>query len=67
MLISHNALSIAQRMVQEDGAQPGKGLNFLKAILYFGIAPIALFTVITGLVLLANTKKSKTSAIDQIL
>ena len=67
MLIIHNALSIVQRMVQEDGAQPGKGLNFLTAILYFVITPIALFAVITGFVLLANTKKSKSSAVDQIL
>ena len=63
MLISHNALSIAQRMVQEDGAQPGRGLSILKAIIYFGVAPVGLFLLITAGVLLSTVKKKKISVV----
>jgi hypothetical protein len=66
MLISQNAIAVVNRMAQEDGAQPGQGLTFIKAILYFGIVPLAMFAVITGLVLLTNAPKKKSSQLTSI-
>lgn len=66
MLISQSVLNLGHRMVQEDGAQPGQPLSILKAIIYFGVAPISLFLIITGGVLLTSVKKQKISAIDRI-
>ena len=53
-------------MAQEAGAQPGQGLSFMKAILYFGIAPIALFAGITFLTLLFTSPRKKKSQISSI-
>lgn len=66
MLINQNAIALVQRMTQEDGAQPGAGLSYLKAILYFGVVPVSLFLVITGLVLLFTSERKKSSQISKI-
>jgi len=44
---------------QEDGSMPGPGLTALQTVLYFVLAPIALFTVISFVVLLATADRSK--------
>ena len=67
MLINQNVLALGQKLVQEDGAQPGRGLSILKAIIYFGVAPVGLFLLITAGVLLSTVKKKKISvAVDRI-
>ena len=66
MLISQNAIALVNRMAQEDGAMPGEGLTFMKAILYFGIVPLAMFAGITALVLLVNAPKKKSSQLSSI-
>jgi hypothetical protein len=53
-------------MVQEDSAQPGAGLSYMKAILYFGIIPLGIFLGITGLVLLLTSDKKGNSQISSI-
>jgi len=49
--------AIVHRVNQEPGAMPGAGLKPLTAIAYFVGAPIALFVVISGLTLLATSRK----------
>ena len=66
MLISQNVFELVHRMAQEDGAQPGAGLTYMKAILYFGIAPLALFLGITALTLLFTSDRKKRSQISSI-
>ena len=66
MIISQSALSLVNRMAQEDGAQPGPALSALKAILYFVGAPFALFVGITLLTLLFTSPRKKNSQISSI-
>ena len=53
-------------MTQEAGAEPGPALSFLKAILYFGLIPAALFIGISLLVVLADSPRKKNSQISSI-
>jgi len=53
-------------MTQEAGAEPGPALSFLKAILYFGVIPVALFAGISLLVLLGDSPRKKNSQISSI-
>ena len=53
-------------MTQEAGAEPGPALSFLKAILYFGLIPAALFIGISFLVVLADSPRKKNSQISSI-
>ena len=66
MFLNQNVIALGHRMVQEDGAQPGVGLSFIKAILYFGVIPVGIFAVVTGLVLLTSSEKKKSSQISTI-
>ena len=47
---------------QEGGAQPGPALAASKAIIYFIGAPVALFAIITFVVLVASTDRKKSSS-----
>lgn len=53
-------------MTQEAGAEPGPALSYLKAILYFGVIPVALFVGISLLVLLSDSPRKKNSQISSI-
>ena len=53
-------------MTQEAGAETGPALSFLKAILYFGVIPVALFAGISLLVLLGDSPRKKNSQISSI-
>jgi thiosulfate reductase cytochrome b subunit len=53
-------------MAQEAGAEPGAPLSLLKAVLYFGVIPVALFTVITAFAILADSPRGKNSQISSI-
>lgn len=44
---------------QEDGSMPGKGLTVAQTLLYFVAAPMGLFLVIAGLVVIATADRSK--------
>lgn len=53
---------------QEDGAMPGKALTPLLAVLYFAIAPIALFLGISAIAYLGTAdRKAKRSDLTHIL
>lgn len=52
-------VTLAHQSSQEDGAMPGPGLTALQTILYFVVAPVALFLIITGAVLLGTRKSGK--------
>jgi hypothetical protein len=53
---------------QEDGAMPGKSLTPLMAVLYFAIAPIALFLGISAIAYLGTAdRKAKRSDLTHIL
>jgi hypothetical protein len=55
------------RIAQEGGSLPGKGLGLAKTFLYFVGAPVALFLVITGVVLLATaSRKGSKSSLTHI-
>jgi hypothetical protein len=49
-------------LTQEGGANPGPALGMAKAIVYFVGAPIALFAVISFVVLLASADRKKSSS-----
>jgi thiosulfate reductase cytochrome b subunit len=53
-------------MAQEAGAEPGAPLSLLKAVLYFGVIPVALFIVITAFAILADSPRRKNSQISSI-
>ena len=53
-------------MAQEAGAQPGQGLSFMKAIIYFGVIPVALFVGISLLAILSDLPRKKSSQISSI-
>ena len=59
-------IALGNRMVQEDGAQPGEPLSFIKAIIYFGVIPVGIFLGITGLVLLFTSERKKSSQLTTI-
>jgi hypothetical protein len=71
MLINHlhNLASASFHMInQEDGAMPGKALTPLLAVLYFAIAPIALFLGISAIAYLGTAdRKAKRSDLTHIL
>jgi hypothetical protein len=53
---------------QEDGSMPGKGLTPIMAVLYFIVAPIALFLLISGIAYLGTAdRKAKSSDLTHIL
>jgi hypothetical protein len=47
---------------QEGGAHPGPALATSKAIIYFVGAPLALFAIITFVVVIATTDRKKSSS-----
>jgi hypothetical protein len=53
-------------MAQEAGAEPGAPLSMLKAILYFGVIPVALFGAITAFAILADSPRRKNSQLTSI-
>jgi hypothetical protein len=57
MSLVHNLASGFHLINQEPGANPGSPLNALTAILYFVGAPLALFAIISSVVLLLTAKK----------
>jgi hypothetical protein len=58
-MILHLLPTLLHLSNQEDGSMPGPGLTALQTVLYFVLAPIALFTVISIVVLLATADRSK--------
>ncbi|GAA2040314.1 hypothetical protein GCM10009757_01810 [Streptomyces cheonanensis] len=48
---------LAQAAHREDGDDPGPGLSAIETLGLFVAAPIALFALITGLVILGDRKK----------
>ncbi|CAL9526246.1 hypothetical protein SUDANB171_03922 [Streptomyces sp. enrichment culture] len=47
----------AQALTREDGDDPGSGLSVIETLGLFVAAPIVLFVVIAGLVILGEKKK----------
>jgi hypothetical protein len=58
-MILHLLPTLLHLSTQEDGSMPGPGLTALQTVLYFVLAPIALFTVISVVVLLATADRAK--------
>ncbi len=71
MLINHfhSLAGASLNMInQEDGAMPGKGLTPIMAVLYFIVAPIALFLLISAVSYLGTAdRKAKSSDLTHIL
>jgi len=67
-MILHLLPTLLHLSTQEDGSMPGPGLTALQTVLYFVLAPIALFTVISVVVLLAtaDSAKGRTSDLSRI-
>lgn len=63
MILNHLP-SLLHLAAQEDGSLPGKGLSALQTILYFIGAPVALFLVIAGIVVIATADRSKGRSSD---
>jgi len=57
MSLVHNVASGFHLINQEPGSKPGAPLSPLMAILYFVGAPLALFAIISSVVLLLTAKK----------
>jgi hypothetical protein len=53
-------------MAQEAGAEPGAPLSMMKAILYFGVIPVALFGAIAVFAILIDSPRRKNSQISSI-
>jgi len=58
-MILHLLPTLLHLSNQEDGSLPGPGLTALQTILYFIVTPIALFTVIAIVVVLATADRAK--------
>lgn len=58
-MILHLLPTLLHLSTQEDGSLPGPGLTALQTILYFIVTPIALFTVIAIVVVLATADRAK--------
>lgn len=67
-MILHLLPTLLHLSTQEDGSLPGPGLTALQTILYFVMAPIGLFAVISIVVLLvtADRSKGRTSDLSRI-
>jgi hypothetical protein len=63
-MILHHLPTLLHLSTQEDGSMPGKGLSALQTILYFVAAPITLFLVIAGIVVIATADRSKARTSD---
>ncbi len=53
-------VSALHTAVQEDGSHPGKGLEAWQTVLYFIVAPIALFAGISIIALATSGDRKKT-------
>jgi hypothetical protein len=63
MILNHLP-TLLHLSTQEDGSLPGKGLSATQTLLYFVGAPLALFLVITGIVVIATADRSKGRSSD---
>ncbi|WP_449657315.1 hypothetical protein [Streptomyces johnsoniae] len=57
LLLTLMASPAAQALQRDDGDDPGSGLSVAETLGYFVVAPIALFAVIAGLVVLGDRKR----------
>ncbi|MFE7044314.1 hypothetical protein ACFU9X_34290 [Streptomyces atratus] len=55
LLMSSPALALTR----DDGDDPGPGLSVMETIVQFVVAPIALFVIITGLVMVFDKSKKQ--------
>jgi|GEM_PF-979718 len=60
----HFLTTLLHFSTQEDGAMPGKSLSTLQWVSYFILTPIALFSVITIIVIIATADRSKVKKSD---
>lgn len=59
--------SILNRITQEDGSLPGEPLGTFLGIVYFLVIPVAMFVVISAVVLLSTVdRKKKSSTLTRI-
>ncbi|MEO3754936.1 hypothetical protein [Streptomyces sp. B6B3] len=58
VLVSLLASPAAQALQRDDGDDPGTGLSIFETLSLFVVAPILLFAVIAGLVVLAERKSA---------
>ncbi|WP_258534650.1 hypothetical protein [Streptomyces sp. PT12] len=56
-LLTLLASPAAQALTRDDGDDPGPGLSVIETLGLFVLAPIALFAVIAGLVVLSDRKR----------
>ena len=63
-MISSHLPTLLHLATQEDGSLPGKGLAAGQTLLYFVGAPIALFLIIAGAVVIATADRSKGGSSD---
>ena len=63
MILNHLP-TLLHLATQEDGSLPGKGLSAGQTLLYFVAAPMALFAVIAGIVVIATADRSKARSSD---
>ncbi|ONK14246.1 hypothetical protein STBA_50270 [Streptomyces sp. MP131-18] len=57
LLLTLMASPAAQALQRDDGDDPGSGLSVAETLGLFVVAPIALFAVIAGLVVLGDRKR----------
>ncbi|MEI8066901.1 MAG: hypothetical protein WCH42_06200 [Actinomycetes bacterium] len=55
-------VSALHTVVQEDGSHPGQGFQAWQTVLYFVVAPIALFVGISVIALATSGDRKKTSS-----
>jgi hypothetical protein len=63
MILNHLP-TLLHLATQEDGSLPGKGLTAGQTILYFIGAPVALFLIIAGIVVISTADRSKGRSSD---
>ena len=63
MILNHLP-TLLHLATQEDGSMPGKGLSIGQTLLYFVATPIALFSIIAGIVVIATADHSKGRSSD---
>lgn len=58
-MVLHSLVSALHTLVQEDGSHPGDGLQAWQTVLYFIIAPSALFVGISIIALATSGDRKK--------
>lgn len=67
MILNHLP-TLLHLATQEDGSMPGEGLTVAQTLLYFVAAPLGLFAIIAGIVVIttADRSKGRTSDLSRI-